>query len=114
MWVITSIILGAIAIFSLISNTVQSDKIRGLKYQLDYRRSQPQKLMIDTDNKVVVYQFMTGISEAALKQFKDSSKALIDKDYLVLAVDDTFEVSNIKLNDEEIEKAMQEWKKFKG
>ena len=70
--------------------------------------------MIDTDNKVVVYQFMTGISEAALKQFKDSSKALIDKDYLVLAVDDTFEVSNIKLNDEDIDKAIKEWEKFKN
>ncbi|MDW4519833.1 hypothetical protein QI033_00505 [Staphylococcus saprophyticus] len=114
MWIIISIILGAIAILSLISNTVQLDKIRGLKYQLDYRRSQPQKLMIDTDNKVVVYQFMTGISEDAFKQFKDSSKALIDKDYLVLAVDDTFEVSNINLNDEDVDKAIKEWERFKG
>lgn len=113
MWIIISIILGAIAILSLISNTVQSDKICGLKYQLDYRKSQPQKLMIDTDNKVVVYQFMTGISEDALKQFKDSSKALTDKDYLVLAVDDTFDVTNINFSDEDIEKAMQEWKRFK-
>lgn len=114
MWIIISIILGAIAILSLISNTVQSDKIRGLKYQLDYRRSQPQKLMIDTDNKVVVYQFMTGISEDALKQFKDSSKALIDKDYLVLAVDDTFDVTSINFNNVDIDKAMQEWERFKG
>lgn len=114
MWIIISIILGAIAILSLISNTVQSDKIRGLKYQLDYRRSQPQKLMVDSDNKVVVFQFMNGISEDALKRFEDSSKALIDKDYLVLAVDETFEVTNINFNDEDIEKAMQEWKRFKG
>lgn len=113
MWVITSIILGSIALLSLITGSIKSDKIRSLKYQLDYKRSRPQKLMMDADNKVVVFRFMSGINEDALKQFKDSNKALIDKDYLVLAVDDTFEVTNINFNDEDIEKAMQEWKRFK-
>lgn len=105
MWIIISIILGVIAILSLISNTVQSDKIRSLKYQLDYKRSRPQKLMMDADNKVVVFQFMSGINKDALKQFKNSSKSLIDKGYLVLAVDETFEVTNINFNDEDIDKA---------
>lgn len=114
MWIIKSIILGCIALLSLISGSIKSDKIRSLKYQLDYKRSRPQKLMMNTDNKVVVFQFMTGISEDALKQFEDSSKPLIDKDYLVLAVDDTFEVTNINFNDIDIDKAMQEWKRFKG
>lgn len=113
MWIISSIILGVIAILSLITGNIKSDKIRSLKYQLDYKRSHPQKLMMDADNKVVVFQFMTGISEDALKQFKDISKGLIDKDYLVLAVDDTFEVTNINFNDMDIDKAMQEWKRVK-
>lgn len=114
MWILTSIILGSIALLSLITGSIKSDKIRSLKYQLDYKRNRPQKLMMDTDNKVVVFQFMTGISEDALNQFKDSSKSLIDKDYLVLAVDETFEVTNINFSDEDIDKALQEWKRFKG
>ncbi|WP_436860465.1 hypothetical protein [Staphylococcus caeli] len=115
MWIITSIILGCIALLSLISGSIKSDKIRSLKYQLDYKRSRPQKLMVDTDNKVVIFQFMTGrLSEDALKQFEDSSKTLIDKDYLVLAVDDTFDVTNINFNNVDKDKAMQEWKRFKG
>lgn len=114
MWVITSIILGCIALLSLISGSIKSDKIRSLKYQLDYKRSRPQKLMMDTDNKVVVFQFMTGISEDTLNQFKDSSKALIDKNYLVLAVDETFDVTSINFNDIDIDKAMQEWERTKG
>ena len=113
MWIITSIIFGSIALLNLISGSIKSDKIRSLKYQLDYKKSRPQKLMMDADNKVVVFQFMSGISEGALKQFEDSSKSLIDKGYLVLAVDETFEVTNINFNDEDIEKAMQEWKRFK-
>ena len=101
MWIIVSIILGAIAIISIITNTIQSDRIRGLEYQLGYKRNHIQKLMIDTDNKVIVYQFMSSISESALEDFKNTSKTLIDKDYLVLAVDETFEVININLSDED-------------
>lgn len=112
MWIITAIIMGVITILSLITGSIKSDKIRSLKYQLDYKRSRPRKLMIDTDNKVVVFQFMTEISEDALKQFEDSSKTLIDKDYLLLAVDDTFDVTNINFNNVDIDKAMQDWKRF--
>lgn len=107
MWIIISIILGVIAILSLIFNKIQSDKVRDLKYQLDYKRNQPQKLMIDTDNKVVVYQFMMGISEDSLKQFEDSCKAFIDRDYLVLAVDDTFDVTNLNFNNVDIDTMMK-------
>ena len=65
--------------------------------------------MMDTDNKVVLFQFVTGeISEEVLNQFEQSSKELVNKDYLVLAVDETFEVTNVKLSDEDIRKIKEE------
>ncbi|WIL68935.1 hypothetical protein [Staphylococcus cohnii] len=112
MWVIISIILGCIALLSLISGSIKSDRIQGLEYQLDYKKSRPQKLMMDTDNKVVLFQFVTGkMNEEVLKQFEQSSKELVNKDYLVLAVDETFEVTNVKLSDEDIRKIKDEFNK---
>ena len=111
MWIIISIILAVITILTLISNAYQSDRIKGLEYQLGYKRDSIQKLMIDTDNKVVVYQFMPGVSKKSLEDFKNASKTLTNKDYLVLAVDETFEVSKINFSDDDIKKIKDEWDK---
>lgn len=67
--------------------------------------SRPHKLMMDTENKVMVFRFdRSSISEDKLRQLFDNAKDLKEKGYDILVMDNTFDFSEINISKEEVEK----------
>lgn len=93
-WITLSILLGTIAVISLIYNAVKDTKIDALKYEVSYGNRSDNQIIIDNEHKLIIFQYKQGLMkpEAILKM----SKALDDfgnKEYKLLVVDNTFNVS---------------------
>lgn len=93
-WIILSILLGVIAVISLIYNAVKDTKIDALENEVAYGNRSDNQIIIDNEHKLIIFQYKQGLMkpEAILKM----SKALDDfgnKEYELLVVDNTFNVS---------------------
>ncbi|GEP80692.1 hypothetical protein SCA05_24850 [Staphylococcus carnosus] len=93
-WIVATILLGTIAIVSLIYNAIKDSKIDALEYEVAYGKRTDNQIIIDNQHKLIIFQYKKGLMkpEAILKM----SKALDDfgnKEYKLLVVDNTFNVS---------------------
>lgn len=93
-WIIATILLGVIAVVSLIYNAVKDTKIDALENKVAYGNRSDNQIIIDNEHKLIIFQYKQGLMkpEAILKM----SKALDDfgnKEYELLVVDNTFNVS---------------------
>ena len=104
MWIILTIILAINSMWLLKLNKDLANRNEYLIRQED-NNSRPQKLMMDKENKVIVFRFATSnINENALRQLSDKAKDLKEKGYEILVMDNTFDFSEINIPEEEIKK----------
>ena len=104
MWIILTIILAINSMWLLKLNKDLANRNEYLIRQED-NNSRPQKLMMDKENKVIVFRFATSnINENALRQLSDNAKDLKEKGYKILVMDNTFDFSEINIPEEEIKK----------
>ncbi|WP_239734104.1 hypothetical protein [Mammaliicoccus sp. H-M33] len=104
MWIIISIVLAINSIWLLKVNKDLANRNEYLIRQAD-NNSRPHKLMMDKENKVIVFRFATSsISKDGLRQLSDNAKDLKEKGYDILVMDNTFDFSNINISKEEVEK----------
>lgn len=93
-WIIATILLGVIAIVSLIYNAVKDSKIDALEYEVAYGKRTDNEILIDNVNKLIIYQYRQGILNVdAIERMKEGLDSFSDGEYKVLMVDDTFNVS---------------------
>lgn len=107
MWIILTIILAITCMWVIKINKDLVNRNEYLIKQED-NNSRPHKLMMDTENEVMVFGFDTSfLSENRLRQLSDNAKDLKDlkeKGYDILVMDNTFDFSEIKLCEKEDEK----------
>ena len=105
MWIILTIILAINSMWLLKLNKDLANRNEYLIRQEEDNNSRPQKLMMDKENKVIVFRFATSnINENALRQLSDKAKDLKEKGYEILVMDNTFDFSEINIPEEEIKK----------
>ncbi|WP_145456458.1 hypothetical protein [Staphylococcus saprophyticus] len=93
-WIIATILLGTIAIVSLIYNAIKDSKIDALEYEVAYGKRTDNEILIDNANKLIIYQYRQGILNVdAIERMKEGLDSFSDGEYKVLMVDDTFNVS---------------------
>ena len=103
MWIILIIILTINSMWLLKLNKDLANRKEYLIRQEEDNNSRPQKLMMDKENKVIVFRFATSnINENALRQLSDNAKGLKEKGYKILVMDNTFDFSEINIPEEEI------------
>lgn len=104
MWIILTILLALTCMWLIKVNKDLANRNEYLIRQED-NNSRPHKLMMDKENKVIVFRFATSsISEDGLRQLSDNAKDLRGKGYDILVMDNTFDFSEINISKEEVEK----------
>ena len=105
MWIIISIVLALTCMWLIKVNKDLANRNEYLIRQEGDNNSRPHKLMMDTENKVMVFRFdRSSISEDKLRQLFDNAKDSREKGYDILMMDNTFDFSEINISKEEVEK----------
>lgn len=105
MWIILTILLAITCMWLIKVNKDLANRNEYLIRQEENKNSRPHKLMMDKENKVIVFRFPTSnISENGLRQLSDNVRDLRGKGYHILVMDNTFDFSEINLCKEEVEK----------
>lgn len=105
MWIILIIILAINSMWLLKLNKDLANRKEYLIRQEEDNNSRLQKLMMDKENKVIVFRLATSnINENTLRQLSDNVKGLKEDGYKILVIDSTFDFSEINIPEEEVEK----------
>lgn len=92
-WIIATILLGTIAIVSLIYNAIKDSKIDALEYEVAYGEQSDNEITIDNEHMFIVYRYDGQFKEAyELEEMKKGLENFSDGKYKVLIVDNAFDV----------------------
>ncbi len=93
-WIIAAILLGAIAVLSLIYNSIKDTKIDALEYEVAYGKRADNEIIINNEHKIIVCQYRKGIMNPEMaEEIKEGLDNFGNEEYKVLVVDNTFNVS---------------------
>lgn len=105
MWIILTILLAITCMWLIKVNKDLANRNEYLIRQEGDNKSRLHKLMMDTENKVMVFRFDTSsISGDEVRQLSDNVRDLRGKGYHILVMDNSFDFSEIKLCEKEDEK----------